>query len=193
MFRRLALASTGWDVIATDLEDVISAVLSSNVSRNGAQLPPSSGGIEVRILDWTVPPDQWVWDDPKSISSHCVEKPPIADYQRPILAPPFDLIISSDTLYSAALVTPLLRALHELCKVSIASSPEARSPPIYLCVERRDPGLIDHALSEARESWKFKVERVPHRRLAKAMEKGGARWEKGEWDDVEIWKLSLQS
>ncbi|RPD66269.1 hypothetical protein L226DRAFT_193464 [Lentinus tigrinus ALCF2SS1-7] len=188
----LALASMGWDVIATDLQDVISAVLSSNVTRNGAQLPPSSSGIEVRILDWTVPPDLWVWDDPHSIASHCVQKPSYPVHHRPILAPPFDLIISSDTLYSAALVTPLLRTLHELCKVSIASSPEARSPPIYLCVERRDPGLIDRALSEAQNSWKFKVERVPHKRLARAMEKGGARWGKGDWDDVEIWKLSLQ-
>ncbi|RDX56633.1 hypothetical protein OH76DRAFT_1369514 [Lentinus brumalis] len=188
----LALASIGWDVIATDLPDVISAVLSSNISRNRVQLPPSSGGIEVRVLDWTVPPDLWVWDNPQSIASHCVEKS-LAVHQHPILAPPFDLIISSDTLYSAALVTPLLRALHELCKVSIASSPEVRSPPIYLCVERRDPGLMDHALSEARDTWKFKVERVPHKRLARAMDKGGARWEKGEWDDVEIWKLSLHT
>ena len=183
----------GWDVIATDLKDAISTVLASNISRNRPQLPSSSGAIEVRVLDWTVPHDQWVWDDSTRIASLHGEKPSSTAQQNPILVPPFDLIVSSDTLYSADLVTPLLRTLHELCKVSIASSPEARSPPIYLCVERRDPGLMDLALSEAKTRWSFKLERIPHKRLAKAMEKGGARWEKGEWDDVEIWKLSLQT
>lgn len=182
----------GWDVLATDLQDVISSVLSSNISRNRPQMSPSSGAIEVRVLDWSVPPDQWVWDDCTRIASQVVQKYSPTARHSPILAPPFDLIISSDTLYTADLVTPLLRTLHELCKVSI-SSPEARSPPIYLCVERRDPGLINRALSEARNRWNYQVEIVPHKRLAKAMAKGGAHWEMGDWDGVEIWKLTLHT
>lgn len=191
----LALASMGWDVIATDLQDVISAVLSPNISRNRANLPPGSGAIEVRALDWTVPPDSWLWDNPNVIASQQRGLPLNArrETQVPILHPPFDLIISSDTLYLAELVTPLMRSLHEVSRLCVSASPEARAPPIYLCVERRDPGMMDRALTEAKEVWNFKVERVPHKRLAKAMEKGGARWEKGEWDDVEIWKLILQT
>ncbi len=185
----------GWDVIATDLQDVISAVLSPNISRNRANLPPGSGAIQVRLLDWTIPPDSWLWDNPNVIASQHRDPPeyPAQDNQNPILRPPFDLIISSDTLYLAELVTPLMRSLHEVSRLSVSASPEARAPPIYLCVERRDPGMMDRALSEAKEVWNFKVERVPHKRLAKAMEKGGARWGKGEWDDVEIWKLNLQT
>ncbi|KAI0748253.1 hypothetical protein C8Q80DRAFT_1170895 [Daedaleopsis nitida] len=187
----LVLASMGWDVIATDLQDTISAVLASNISRNRSQLPPNSGAIEVRVLDWTVSPDHWVWDDLNTIASPHVEKASCMAHQSSILGPPFDLIISSDTLYSAELVTPLLRALRELCNVSISSSPEVRPPPIYLAIERRDPEFIDRALSEATNFWDFKVERVPHKKVAKAMEKGGVCWERGAWDGVEVWKLSI--
>lgn len=183
----------GWDVIATDLEDVIRTVLAPNVSRNRAYLPPAAGAVDVRTFDWTVPPDRWVWDDPHKIATQTVENVALLEPQPPTLAPPFDLVITSDTLYSSELVTPLLRTLHGLCKSSIQSSLEAKSPQVYLCLERRDPALVERALSEARDSWGFKVERVPHKKVAKAMERGGARWEKGQWDDVEIWKLNLQT
>ncbi|KAH9857009.1 hypothetical protein C2E23DRAFT_721079 [Lenzites betulinus] len=186
----LALASMGWDVIATDLNDVVSSVLASNIARNLAQLPPDAGNVQVRVLDWTVPPDHWVWDDAQTIASAQVEKPHPAGQPGPLLGPPFDLILTSDTIYSADLVTPLLRALHALCHVSAS---ELRTPPVYLCLERRDPALTDYALSQAKDPWNFKVERIPHKKLAKAIEKAGAHWEKGDWEGVEIWKLSLRS
>ena len=63
---------------------------------------------------------------------------------------------------------------------------------MYICLERRDPGLIDYALSEARDMWNFTVERVPHKKVVKTMDKGGVRWDKDDWDGVEIWKLSLR-
>ncbi|EIW60008.1 uncharacterized protein TRAVEDRAFT_118360 [Trametes versicolor FP-101664 SS1] len=186
----LALASMGWDVIATDLHDVVSSVLADNISSNLSRLPVDSGTVQVRILDWTVPPDRWLWDDPQTIASSEAEKPQSAVPQAPVLGPPFDLILTSDTIYSPDLVTPLLRALHGLC---LASASELRTTPVYLCLERRDPALVDHALSEARDSWNFKVERIPHKKLAKALEKSGAHWEKGDWEGVEIWKLALRS
>ena len=184
----------GWDVVATDLEDVINPVLAPNIARNRGSLPPAAGRIDVRVLDWTLLPDQWAWNDPNKIASTlCIEGQSLHDPQQTILAPPFDLIISSDTLYSVELVTPLLRTLHSLCKCSIESSPDTRPPPVYLCLERRDPSLIDRALSEARDNWDFKLERVPPKRLAKAMEKGGARWEKDQWDGVELWEMILRT
>lgn len=183
----------GWNVIATDLQDVVAAVLSPNISRNRANLPPGSAAIEVRVLDWTVPPDSWLWNNSNVIASQHLDVSAHPVWEAPTLHPPFDLIISSDTLYLAELVTPLMRSLHEVSRLSISASPEAPAPPIYLCVERRDPRMMDCALSEAKEVWNFKVERVPHKKLSKAMEKGGVRWGKGEWDDVEIWKLVLQT
>ncbi|KAI8998522.1 hypothetical protein BD414DRAFT_575041 [Trametes punicea] len=189
----LALASMGWDVIATDLPDVVTTVLSGNIARNLSQLPPHSGTVQVRVFDWTVPPDHWVWDDPCAIASSQPQKLHLAAQQSSILRPPFDLIITSDTIYSTELVMPLLRALHGICKASLGLSSEVRCPPVYLCLERRDPGLVDSALSEARDCWNFKVERVPHKKLAKAIEKAGAQWDKDEWEDVEIWKLTLHS
>lgn len=108
------------------------------------------------------------------------------------LAPPFDLIISADTLYLSSLADPLLRSLHALSVQSIQASSSNRPPPIYLCVERRDPILMDRTLSDANHVWNFTVERVPHKKVAKAMQKGGIRWPKHEWEGIELWKLSLR-
>lgn len=192
---RLALCSLGWDVLATDLPDVISSVLSANISHNLSNLPPACGSVHVRILNWTIPPDEWTWDNrlyiaasaedhmglPPQPSSQCEER----------LLPPFDMILSADTLYEPSLVEPLLRTLHHLSTLSLNSA--KRPPPVYLCVERRDPGLMDQALALARDTWNFTVERVPRKKITKAMEKGGLVWEPEEWDDVEIWKLNLRN
>lgn len=63
---------------------------------------------------------------------------------------------------------------------------------MYLCIERRDSAVIDRALTEASTVWGFAVERVPHRKLAKAMAKGGLRWARDDWEGVELWKLVLK-
>ncbi|KZT11232.1 uncharacterized protein LAESUDRAFT_642221, partial [Laetiporus sulphureus 93-53] len=181
----------GWDVLATDLPDVIAAVLYSNVANNASQLPVDSGVIQVRALDWTIPPQEWVWDSEEFIAAPSSSRnKPYSDGHQTI-GPPFDLIISSDTLYSPDIVIPLLRTLHTLCTLSMRAAASIRSPPVYLCIERRDPDLIDQALEEARVIWGFVVERVPHRKVVKAMDKGGVNWEKGDWEGVEIWKLML--
>ncbi|KAL7283495.1 hypothetical protein ACG7TL_002928 [Trametes sanguinea] len=189
----LALASMGWDVIATDLPDVVSSVLARNISHNLPQLPPHSGNVQVRVFDWSVSPDHWTWDDPRAIASPQPEKLDPVAQQASLLAPPFDLVITSDTIYLAELVMPLLRALHGICRASLAASPTARAPPAYICLERRDPALVDTAISQAKDIWNFKVERVPYKKLAKAMGKAGFQWDKSDWEGVEIWKLTLRS
>ncbi|KZT26307.1 hypothetical protein NEOLEDRAFT_1162325 [Neolentinus lepideus HHB14362 ss-1] len=188
--RRLVLSSLGWDVLATDVSDVVSTVLEENVSRNLANPTGDLGMINVRELDWTVPPSDWTWANLGGISSH-----PVSDGVDDIelLRPPFDLIVTSDTLYSESLCTPLLRSLHTLCTQSSRSTPKGlRTPPIYICVERRDSALIDRALSEARSDWGFAVERVSQKKVTKAMEKGGLRWNKEDWEGVELWRMALQ-
>ncbi|EIM90153.1 uncharacterized protein STEHIDRAFT_52185 [Stereum hirsutum FP-91666 SS1] len=189
----LVLSSIGVDVLATDTHHVISSVLRYNVHQNAPSESASSGSIQVRELDWTVPPDKWSWDNTSVVaSSNSNEQVPLPSDETDLLGPPFDLILSSDTLYSPKLVTPLLRTLHAL---SLASSQQQRStrfPPVYICLERRDPALIDAALAEARSDWGFVVERVSQRKVCKAMGKTGLEWAREEWEGIEIWKMVLQ-
>jgi protein N-lysine methyltransferase METTL21D len=181
------LCSVGWDVLATDIPEVISTVLRQNITQNSPMLPPTSGRIEIRELDWTVAPDSWTWDNDKIIASATESDSDTLRYHsKELLRPPFDLIISSDTLYAPHLTRPLLRTLHALSMLS------TQSPPIYICFERRDPLLVDGALAEAKAEWGFNVERISHRKLVKAMEKIGVKWAKEDWDGVEIWKFVLK-
>ncbi|KAI0065442.1 hypothetical protein BV25DRAFT_1798630 [Artomyces pyxidatus] len=185
----LAMRSLGWDIVATDTRHVIAGVLSPNIAANTGQSPPNPGVVQIRELDWTVPPEEWDWDHPAVIASTQTSTLSLEAaklYDSP-LKPPFDLIISSDTLYTTELVTPLLRTLHAVSAQSLVLA--SRPPPIYLCIERRDSAVIDRALFEAQTDWGFTVERIAHRKVLKAMEKGGLNWAKEDWDDVEIWKL----
>ncbi|KAI0273693.1 hypothetical protein BC834DRAFT_840527 [Gloeopeniophorella convolvens] len=186
----LAMRTLGWDVLATDTTHIISSVLSPNIASNRSRLPSGDGLIQIRELDWLVPPQSWDWSNPVAVASSS----PLtsAAVATPIpgvtLQPPFDLIISADTLYASELVQPLLRTLHAAATTSSSSG----SPPIYLCIERRDSAVIDLALSEAETTWGFAVSRIPHRRISKAIEKGGLTWSKEDWSGVEIWRLKLR-
>ncbi|TFK76531.1 hypothetical protein BDN72DRAFT_755954 [Pluteus cervinus] len=182
----LALSSLGWHVLATDIPYVLSSVLARNISTNVSQLPPHAGVIQSRVLDWTVAPSDWLWDNPLSVAS------PAASSSCPndnLLKPPFSLICSADTVYAPELVEPLLRAFHHLATQSFAIS--GHSPPIYLCIERRDPLLVDRLLADAKTAWQFNVNRIPHHKVSKAMKKGALSWEPSEWESIEIWKLTL--
>ena len=169
-------------MVATDLPDVIDSVLNQNVGDNIHLVP---GAINVRELDWMVEPEHWSWADVKSVSSPSLPKNPSTEDP---VGPPFDLIVTSDTVYIPRLVQPLLRTIQALASLSSA---EGKSPLILLCFERRDPLLIDRALTDARDVWGFKPERVPHKKLAQAMDKAGLRWDKADWDGVELWRLKL--
>jgi len=173
-------------VLATDIPHVIQSVLKNNITSNLAALPPGSGTVQVRELDWFASPANWAWHH-KSIISH---SSPLDSAPTPcptLLSPPFDLIISADTVYASELIEPFLRTLYTLSTLS------TRPPPIFLCVERRDPLLLDRLLAEAKENHKFTVERIPHRKLARSLEKSGVHWEISDWDGVELWKLRLAS
>jgi hypothetical protein len=185
------MSALGWDVLATDMPHIISTVLTQNVQNNLAQLPPASGTIQIRELDWTVPPELWAWGNATVIASASPLSPSPEPLNQHFLNPPYDLICSADTVYSASLVEPLLRTLHALCKLSAAASASSRAPPVYLCIERRDLALVDRVLSDAKNTWGFDVDRIPHRKLAKAMREGGVKWDLDEWEGIEIWKLTL--
>jgi hypothetical protein len=109
-----------------------------------------------------------------------------------MLQSPYDLIMTADTLYAAALVTPLLRSLHHLSTLS--THPGSKfSCPLYIAVERRDPQLMDRAFEECSSVWGFKVERIRAPKVKKALERANVGWvaDKSLWEGVEIWKLRL--
>ncbi|KDQ60708.1 hypothetical protein JAAARDRAFT_124855 [Jaapia argillacea MUCL 33604] len=182
----LVLSSLGWDVLATDLCNVTATVLSRNVAQNTPQL--HSGTIEIRELDWMISPEDWTWDNDEVIASASRTRQESDARPTDVLGPPFDFIITSDTFYAPALTAPLLRTLYAL---SVQSLIGGRGPPIYICIERRDPVLIDQALEAARVTWGFSTDRVPQKKVARAMEKGGVKWPREDWEGVEIWKMSL--
>ncbi|KAG8805948.1 hypothetical protein FRC18_006371 [Serendipita sp. 400] len=184
--------------------------------------PPISR-IECRELDWTVPPEEWTWEDPVVIASHkpssVHHSPEEGENERGkgvsttrtrttgtrTMSPPYDLIVTADTLYTPDLVAPLFRTIQHLARLSpnspnppAASSspspikgndlPNARRPsrpvstkyscPIYVAVERRDPLLMDAAYEECQTVWGFKVERVRGVKIRKALEKAGVQWKR---------------
>lgn len=196
---------------------MIASVLAPNIASNEHRLPQTAGIISVRELDWTVPPDNWNWDHPTTIASasalaqSSAPADPSSTLQHsksssatsadvnerpyPRLGPPFSAILSADTLYEPTLVTPLLRTLHFAASRSPIPSTTTtpRSAPVYLCVERRDPAVIDAALDEAVNVWGFTLERVPRRKLSKALERGGfVGWKGEDWEGMEVWKLVLK-
>ena len=194
------MAALGCDVLATDHNKVLSAVLQRNIHSNLASLPAHSGTIEVRELDWTILPEKWTWDSSTAISTSLPtadnpQQPGLTSDQRPTrstLVPPFDLIVSADTVYSLELIHPLLRTLHAICTASsLSTTLRNRSPLIYLCIERRDPALVDTTFLEAQYTWGFSISRISHRKVSKSMAKHGLKWAREDWDGVEIWKLKL--
>ncbi|GAA6004733.1 hypothetical protein JCM10207_000996 [Rhodosporidiobolus poonsookiae] len=169
----LTLLDLGYDVLATDLPVIVDGVLQRNVKENADKRNENGGRIERRVLDWFQQPDEWTWrseNDPEAA-----------------LEPPFDLIVTADTVYDPALSEPLLRTLHGLASLS-------PSAPIYLALERRDPALVSSFLSSAAADWSLKPSRVDHARLLKLVSsrEGTLAWEdESEWDGVEVWKLKL--
>ena len=87
----IALGILGWEVWATDLQNVIDDVLRINVDRN------REGTVIVQELDWCA--NEWKW-----IYSSTMDKN----------TPEFDMIVCADGIYSTELISPLLRTLTTL-------------------------------------------------------------------------------
>jgi hypothetical protein len=102
------------------------------------------------------------------------------------IQPPFDLIVTSDSVYSPSLITPLLRTLHALSRPPHILP--RRPPLVYICLERRDPIVVESFLKEAKEQWGFKCRQVEKSRIEKWVGQGWG-WANEDWEGVEIWKL----
>jgi len=168
----LTLASMGYDVVASDIEPVISTVLRPNVEDGLRVLRGSMGDVgDVRVvdLDWTV-------DDPIGL---LLERG--LGRGREI-----STIISTDTIYHPPLIKPFFNTLAGLCRGGNAS------PVIILGIERRDSEMVDRALEVGMEMG-FDLKRVGKGRVEKVVEKAGWGWKGGEgWEGVEIWRGRLR-
>lgn len=194
----LALAALGYDVLATDTSEVVSSVLLPNVQNNTQRLY-LPGSIQVRTLDWTVSPSDWTWESEDFVAS-TLPKPDNfrGGLQNPKLTlnPPFDIIITSDTVYNAELTIPLLRTIHHILYLSQLSMRGRRTKhaplPIYVALENRDPEQIASFFREAREQWSLSAKKVPVIRLKRALSHGGlGDWNREDWKGVEIWQMGL--
>jgi hypothetical protein len=183
----LALCSLGYDVLATDIKDVVDVVLRQNISANEHLRSLEWGRLQVRVLDWSIEPEEWRWDDSQAITAGHFDTETTSTSDQ--LQPPFDMIITADTVYDPLLSSNLLRTAHAL---SVASSSGGHAfPPVYLCIERRDSDALDNTLKEAQDTWGFKVGRIPQKHVQKAVETADVKWEDDAWHGVEIWKLLL--
>ena len=189
----LVLASLGIDVVATDLPVVIQQVLQENIDTNLesvemlvasrserlASVGRETGTIDVKVLDWTADPSTWRWDIAGWISPKTSEGIECIEWSETNIQPPFDLVITSDTIYEQSLIPSLLQTLYQLSILSkrefLDSSPYSKKnlyPPIYLSLERRDGDVIDWALRQAREMG-FACDMVRTRKISKLMKKAG--------------------
>ncbi|KAH7889294.1 hypothetical protein F5I97DRAFT_499636 [Phlebopus sp. FC_14] len=183
----LALSSLGYDVLATDTAHVCDSVLRRNIAANLHQLSTDAGSIQVRVLDWTVPSDSWQWDDPMRITPDGDHPSESHRTLEELLDPPFDLIVSSDTIYDSSLIDPFFRTLRALSLAGLqgsASVTPPKSPVVLLALERRDPELINTALLRA----PVPLVQVPTKKIRKVLERTGMHWDGADWEGVEVWK-----
>ena len=175
----LVLASMGYEVIATDIEPVLSSVLEPNI-REGIRMLSSRrlqpGSVSVRQLDWE-------------------------EYARLDLNPltatgqfgHLDIVVMTDTIYHPPLIVPLFTTIRRLSVESAQSRSNPRSlgkpiyPTLYLALERRDSQMVDSALQTARDMG-FELKRVGHGRVAKAVRAAGCGWSDEIWAGIEVWK-----
>lgn len=176
----LTLASMGYDSLATDVDLIVSGVLGENVAANRARL---EGPVAADVLDWfSFDPETWSW--------RAGQDGPSNDEL------PIDLIATADTVYDAALSTPLLNCLHGLSLRSALFAPGHTSPPpCYVALEVRDPSLVAAFFDLAASAqFGFKCTRVDPDRIRKLVQtkEGTLGWEDdADWDGIEIWKLAL--
>jgi len=145
--------------------------LRPNVLSNAELCLP--GNVQARELDWTALQTLKSWSTSDTI------------------VPPYDLIFTSDTIFSPELSLALLTAIHLLCTLSIEISLPA--PLVYLALENRDPRLVDGVLKRARNDFNFSTKRVKQAKVSAALRKGGLDWSADEWEGIEIWTLALDS
>lgn len=159
----LTLARLGWQVIASDVEPVLSQVLLGNVARNASSIE-KHGSVTAQLLDWTT------FDAMHAIKFERVR-----------------LIVTADTVYEPSLVDGLWNTIRLMMR-----SHHRSDIHVLIALERRDPKQIDGALDRARRTYGMLVERVNARKIRKAVDRYlGSTWSRECWSEVEIWRVML--
>lgn len=172
----ICLAYWGCDVLATDIEPVLSTVLQPNIDSNARHLNQhnGSGSISAKSLDWEKAPL-----NPTTLDDHMY-----GDYDDFELCE-VDWIVTADTIYHPSLLPHLFRSIIHIS--NMVEKKSGKSPSIWLALERRDPRLVDSALEMAKEM-DIDLKRIGHGRVVKAVEKVNWGWKEADWEGVEIYK-----
>ncbi|RSH83847.1 hypothetical protein EHS25_005462 [Saitozyma podzolica] len=166
----LCMACWGYDVLATDVEPVLSGVLLPNVEDGRRVLERIKGGgrdvgiVQVGALDWVdvsrggslpwasdtgpglLPPTPLQSTTTAKGSAETADLEAFSSGRESIQSTTspghfddrhVDIILTTDTLYSTSLISPLWSTL------AIISKSQDSPPPIYIALENRDPGLIN--------------------------------------------------
>ncbi|CAO1637179.1 unnamed protein product [Parajaminaea phylloscopi] len=167
-FLSILLAHCGWNVLATDLPDVIQGVLRTNVDCNRES---ARGCIETRDLDW--------------LAEDSVSQAMGGDCEPP------ELIVSADTLYASGIVDGLWQTFKRILSIpSARGASKVRGPRGLLALERRDPQFIDASLACAEAEHDLCLRRVDDKALSDAVA-SSLGWDAEVWDGVEIWEVTL--
>ncbi|WWD22097.1 hypothetical protein CI109_106586 [Kwoniella shandongensis] len=211
-YTSLCLASFGYEVLASDIEPVLSGVLSDNVE-NGLRVMRASmergrvGEVVVKNLDWEDVSNRLGKrrrrrggdNDSRAMDDDAMEKVEVGsngengnDDLDWLDDNPWDMIVMTDTFYAPHLIAPLWDTLEYVSTSQPASNttttsspPSTRIPPIYIGIEVRDPPLIAQALEEGRQRG-FELKKIGKKRVGKELERWG--WKSEDWEGVEIWK-----
>lgn len=187
----------GYDVTTTDIDPPLTHVLRPNVSRNAARM--SLPHVTAADLDWFAFPSLesghvTSLDDRNSVPESC----------RDWLAP-WETIVTTDTIYHADLIHPLLKTLRTLSVLATSAKRTNKNsndsddqslpsyPSIYVALENRDPTLVKNALDSAKV-YGFNVKRISQTRVDKCLTKSGWSWNrdaKQDYDGIQIWKWRL--
>ncbi|KAM0753846.1 hypothetical protein T439DRAFT_377976 [Meredithblackwellia eburnea MCA 4105] len=190
----ISLHHAGFDCIATDVPFLADTLLSKNLDENRS-LAVDAPKLEARALDWFEDPETWTWSSNSDggaitlASAEAVSSQADSDNINPLLAPPFDFIVTSDSVYDPTLTPPLLKVLHALSTPPNVTSASKPPPPIFLALEARDPLLIAGFLESARTDFNFKCTQVNEGKIEKIATGWG--WSKSDWEGVQVWKLVL--
>lgn len=187
----------GYDVTTTDIDPPLTHVLRPNIARNATRM--SLPHVTAADLDWFTFPSLdsehiASLDDKRSIPEGCQD-----------WLEPWEAIVTTDTIYHADLVHPLLKTLRTL-SVLAASAKRINTnsnrsddqslpsyPSIYVALENRDPALVKVALDSAKD-YGFTVKRISQTRVDKCLAKSGWSWDrdaKQDYDGIQIWKWRL--
>lgn len=188
----------GYDVTTTDIDPPLTHVLRPNIARNATRM--SLPRVTAADLDWftfpSLSPEQIPsLDDSSSIPEGYTE-----------WFEPWEAIVTTDTIYHADLVHPLLKTIRTLSILAATTKRTSKDdnsnekslpnyPSVYVALENRDPTLVNSALEAAKE-YGFTVKRISQTRVDKCLTKSGWSWDrdaKQDYDGIQIWKWRLSS